>query len=210
MIDQKYWNNYYKKTVNALHPSPFAMHCIDKKRADLGQIIDVGCGNGRDSFYFLECGLNVIGLDSSATVIENNNSRLSDLEKNYIKFNNEDFCKFDYSNIKNSFSVYSRFTLHAIDHLSEDIFFKNLLGANNLNYFCFEVRTIKDDIYGLGECVGKHAFISSHYRRFIDPEEYYKKLSKFFIMEEFDERKGFSPTKEDNPTLLRGICKRRY
>ena len=48
-----YWNNYYGN-VKILKESSFArfiMKFIGKNRKEK-KIIDIGCGNGRDSFYF--------------------------------------------------------------------------------------------------------------------------------------------------------------
>ena len=66
-MDKSYWNNFYKavsadkKTFTEVdgrvlgapkHESPFARFCLTNLMKDVGTIVDVGCGNGRDSFFF--------------------------------------------------------------------------------------------------------------------------------------------------------------
>lgn len=73
-----------------------------------------------------------------------------------------------------------------------------------------EVRSIHDDIYGKGECVGKHAYIfDSHFRRFIDKEELIFALTQlgFEILYEAESR-GFAPYKDQDPVLIRIVAKK--
>ena len=55
--------------------------------------------------------------------------------------------------------------------------------------FLGKARTINDEIYGQGKKVGKHEYITSHYRRFIDPNNLKKELSKFLKITYFKESK---------------------
>ena len=48
------------------------------------------------------------------------------------------------------------------------IIFQN---KKKLDFIFIETRTIKDELYGVGKKIGRHEFISSHYRRFIDTNE---------------------------------------
>ena len=73
-----YWNNYYKK--NILHntkPSNFSKFCYNKfiKNGRKKNILDIGCGNGRDAIFFFKKGLKVACIDKSDVVIKINKNR---------------------------------------------------------------------------------------------------------------------------------------
>ena len=76
--DEKYWDNYYAgrdvKTVFMSEPSLFASSMLDKYMKEGKELIELGCGNGRDSLYFAEKGLNVIGIDASQVIIKDRKS----------------------------------------------------------------------------------------------------------------------------------------
>ena len=76
--------------------------------------------------------------------------------------------------------------------------------------FFIEARSTKDELYGKGKKVAKNAFIyNNHFRRFIDKQEFERKLEELgFKIIFIEEKKGFSQTKESNPTLIRLIVKK--
>ena len=66
--DRDYWNTYYNKKLELDYPSNFARDIV--KNLKKGSVlIDLGCGNGRDSLFFAENGLNVIAIDMSEAAI---------------------------------------------------------------------------------------------------------------------------------------------
>ena len=129
--------------------------------------------------------------------------------RNYVNFFKADFTNFEYDNYTaKNYSIYSRFTLHAINYKEEEVFLQNIFNIRKLDYVLIEARTIRDNLYGNGTNVGLHEYVTSHYRRFIDPEILIKKLEKYFKIIYAEENIGFSIIKNDNPTLIRLICKR--
>ncbi len=207
-MEIKYWDGFYDKNGAPLKPSHFASY-IEKEYSDqVDSIIDVGCGNGRDSFYFASKGINCTGIDQSDSAVKINNSNIS-FDISNLNFIQGDFPSFDYKSLNlDKFSIYSRFTLHSIDYNEEKVFFDNLKGLDCLDYFFIEVRSINDAIYGDGREVGKHEFITSHYRRFIDPQDLHKQLSNSFEIIFFDESQGYSKTENDDPCLIRVVAKK--
>ena len=85
----------------------------------------------------------------------------------------------------------------------------SLKKQKKLEYIFIECRTIRDDLYGKGKKIGKHEFIDTHYRRFIDPKEFKRRLSKFFKISYFKESKNFAKFKKENPCILRLIAKKK-
>ena len=67
-MDKSYWNKYYSKKLGVQEPSSFAVYVL-KMMSDGDSILELGCGNGRDSFFFAEHGIQVFALDQSEIVI---------------------------------------------------------------------------------------------------------------------------------------------
>ena len=67
-MNKSYWDNYYAKTIGIETPSTFASYVSDlMKKGE--SILELGCGNGRDSFYFAKKGFHVFAIDQSKIVI---------------------------------------------------------------------------------------------------------------------------------------------
>lgn len=210
-MEKKYWDSFYLQDGAPDKQSNFATFIANEYSKFCNLIMDVGCGNGRDSFYFASQGIKSIGIDQSDEVIKKNNNFKESLPSSFIKpeFYKGDYPSFNYEKLNlDKFCIYSRFTLHSINYDEEKIFFENISNLDGLDYIFIEVRSINDSIYGDGTMVGKHEFITSHYRRFIDPEDLHKKLSESFEIIYFIESHGFSKTEVDDPCLIRLVAKK--
>ena len=89
----KYWNTFYKCAVNKIninHPSQFAVFTVGEAR-DINTILEFGCGNGRDAFFFSKYFKKIYAFDSSKEIINKNN-------KQYSKIDNLKFLKYDLNN----------------------------------------------------------------------------------------------------------------
>ena len=60
----------------------------------------------------------------------------------------------------------------------------------------------------IGKKIGKHEYYTDHYRRFVVPKELKKKLSNKFKIIFFKLSKNFAKYKNENPKVLRIICKK--
>ena len=68
-----YWEKFYKKVrKKRLSRSKFADFVLKKINKNY-TLIDFGCGDGRDSFYFAKYIKKTIGIDSCRYVIKENN-----------------------------------------------------------------------------------------------------------------------------------------
>lgn len=204
--DKEYWNSYYASATVGVKPSDFARKIeIDLPRN--AQILELGCGNGRDSLYFLSKGHDVTAVDGSDTAID----RLCELtgSEGRALFVCDNFvnCKVLYQMKYDC--IYSRFTLHAITEEQENEMLKNAMGALTKNGFlCIEARTIHDEIYGKGLKVSDDSYIyDDHFRRFIDVDKFGKKLKHMgYRIISLEESKGFSKTEKSDPMLMRCIA----
>lgn len=205
--DTDYWNCVYSNQEIISNPSPFALKVLDDviSRGG-GNLLDIGCGNGRDSLFFLQNGINVVGIDASVEAI----TKLNSLNlKNLGQFICDDFvrCLTVYQIMYDS--IYSRFTLHAITEKQEDDLLKNVYSALKENgRFYLEARSINDDLFGKGTLNGKNSYIyDGHFRRFISIDELTDKMTRIgFKIISSEEGKGFSKTNDSDPVLIRIVA----
>ena len=202
-----FWNNFYKKKI-IVSPSNFAKYCKSNFLSKNSKLLEIGCGNGRDSFYFEKNKLIVTAVDKSKKAIEINNKKNKNKNIKFfnININNKKFLelgKFDF--------IYARFFLHTINQISENKLIRNLtkLGIVKKTIILFEFRTVKDPLFNLGKKLKKNERFTDHYRRFIDVNELKKKLmkiNKFKIMK-IIESKGLAKFKKEDPVVCRLIIK---
>lgn len=210
--DEDYWNKYYKdknaQGISLNKPSLFAQYVFSKYMKTGKELVELGCGNGRDSLYFADRGLNVTGIDASQVAIK-------ELQQKNTLHNCMFICD-DFVNVESIYQIqydycYSRFTLHAISEYQEtQILLKayDMLKADG--YLFVETRSINDGKYGLGQAVEKNAFINDgHYRRFIDLVELVTKVTDIgFKVIEQEESNEFAPYKNEDAVCIRLIAQR--
>ena len=180
--DIDYWNEYYRHNAASVdnRPSEFAKYIESGflYERNPAHILELGCGNGRDSLFFLSKGHKITAIDGSDVAIEmlnritNSNNALfvcGDFVKNKALYQMKYDC------------IYSRFTLHAISEEQEDELLDNArYSLNNNGILAIEARTTNDEIYGKGIEIENNAFIyNEHYRRFIDVNEFRKKIENW-------------------------------
>ncbi len=205
--DVGYWNRFYENCPEIEKPSLFAENVLGKMEKDKN-LLELGCGNGRDSLYFARNGLNVTAIDASDVAIEKLQQANMHSEEDVCFICDDFVCaatifvgQFDY--------CYSRFSLHAINEEQENELIRNVYGTlKGGGQFFIEVRSINDDIYGLGEKISKNTYIyQGHFRRFIVKKELEDKLQKVgFSISYSEERRGFAPFGESDPPVIRIIA----
>ena len=208
-MDRKYWEEYYAASGPSQQPSDFARFCAGLYKKSYSHIFDIGCGNGRDTLFFGSRSLRCTGIDQCEVAISKNESKRSLLGV-AASFVVADFSTYDYEGTEaGAYSLYSRFTLHAISVAEEDRLFLHLNSGKRLKALFIEARSIRDDLYGQGEQVGPHEFVTSHYRRFIDPDTLKERLEENYDIEYFKEARGFARTETEDPCLIRVVATRR-
>ena len=209
-MDKMYWKKYYETNRIGEEPSQFAKYILTKylDQTDV-HLLELGCGNGRDSIFFAENGVNVNAVDQ----IED---QILFLKQKFKSVDNLDFYCGDFTtlNFGESYDIiYSRFTLHSINYKEQvrvlDWAFKHL-SDNGL--FCIEVRGKKNELYGKGEAVADEidAYIyDQHYRRFIELGQLTNDLVRLGFKVEFaEEGPGFAPYEGSDETFIRVIVRR--
>ena len=214
-MDKKYWNTYYQqhgKDKGISKCSSFAQFCLDNFFIEKNyNIVELGSGNGRDAIFLAHYKHNVIAIDQSIAAIDIEKLSL-DLEvAQYLHPKALDFIQEDYSQYEKIDVFYSRFTIHSITKVDEELLLPNVYNALSSNgLFCIEVRTIKDPLYGVGESCGEDTFITdNHQRRFINSSVFRKQVLDLGFKElYFIEEDNLSIYKNDNPVLMRIILQK--
>jgi len=172
--------------------------------------VELGCGNGRDSFFFAEKGNNVIGIDQSDTVIGINNARVPEfIVGGKLQFVADDFTKPNlakYAAVKANV-VYSRFTLHSItedEQANVVSWVYDYLPPGGL--FLIECRTKNDPMLTKGKRLSENEAVTDHYRRFLDASAFLSLvLAKGFKARYFIESDNLAVFKDDNPVVARYV-----
>ena len=207
-MNKDYWTDIYKHNkINHYECSSFAKFIKDRYNT-IDNIVDLGCGNGRDSCFFASHGIYTIAIDQSTHSI--NNNPIYENTKHALQVIQDDFVNFDYSKIEADL-FYSRFTLHSITSHDEDVLLKSV--KENLSeggMFAIEARTTKDPKFRIGKHISDTTYFNDgHTRRFIDSQEFLNEvLSLGFKIRYFNEQDNLSIYKDDNPVLMRIILEK--
>lgn len=201
--DTDYWDKYYENNEAPIEASLFAQWVLQYLQKGKS-ILELGCGNGRDSLFFYKNGLNVTGIDASSKSI-------NELSKSFGTEGNLCFICDDFVCSSTIFSgqydyVYSRFSLHAINKEQELEVIQNVFKVlKQGGKFFIEVRSVNDELYGKGKKVDEDSYIyNGHYRRFIRISSLLDELKNIgFEIYYAKEDINFAPYQGCNPPIIR-------
>lgn len=208
-----YWREYYKSAEIPEIPSQFAVFTLGElSGTDI--FIDVGCGTGRDSFFFARQGYPTIGVDRSETAISRcletrDTNKLGHLHFECASVNSPSFSQKIENSLKkmkagNVVTIYARFFMHAITENEERMFLQSIQKLPDIYNIrlAFEFRTIRDKL--------QKKLTPDHYRRFIEPHTFFARASSAgFEPVYFIEGFGFAKFKDDDAHVARFIFNRK-
>jgi len=207
--DKTYWEKYYNRKssidIGFNNPSGFAKFIIEFLDNSHTNIIELGCGNGRDSIFFAENGKTVFAVDQC----ENTVFELNKIYKN-LSAGTDDFTNMPIDLELKPDAIYSRFTMHSVDEEGEN---RTIDWASQVlqpgGLFLLEARTVLDPLCGQGDNRGRNVWYTDHYRRFVIANEILEKFkNKGFEILFSLEQNNLAVYKDDNPTVLRMIAKK--
>lgn len=203
-----YWERFYSKKPDR-KPAPSQFAAFVAQETDASMIIEVGCGNGRDSLFFADLGFNVFGMDGSEAAIETCQASAIDRGIERVEFRCATVGTSEFetalSSLRKSHSgsvmVYARFFLHAISENEQDSFFRTLRKSLAPgDRVAFEYRTLRD---AAGAKV-----TSDHYRRYISPPDIFSAASHLgFNVEYAVEGYGLAKFRHDDAFVARCIMR---
>jgi SAM-dependent methyltransferase len=197
-----YWDDFYKtlKKDTLTLPSQFACFAL-MEMGEIKNIIEFGCGNGRDSFFFASYQKSVVAVDASSEAIARNSERFKNLLN--IKFLCCDVTgelPEEIIGIESPKVLYARFFLHAIDNGGIDNFLTNCAGImTEKDKLFMEYRTSEDEF--------RRKELKDHFRNYLKPKGVERLLvSKGFQTQYFVEGVGFAKWKKDDASVARHVC----
>jgi len=215
--ENSYWNSFYSKFALAI-PSQFCVLTATEVNKSDQPIVEFGCGNGRDSMYLASQGFNVYACDLSKEAIDYNQTKSKEHLDANVHAGSIEFWSVDATNRKQvesiidqaraqgntgNVTIYSRFFMHSIDEVQEDLFLDalsaTLVEGDEIHS---EYRSKEDEalpkVYGKG-----------HYRRYIDTPALVQKLqSKGFDTVYEITGRGMAKYKNEDPFVIRIIVRK--
>ncbi|MGH6785451.1 MAG: class I SAM-dependent methyltransferase [Novosphingobium sp.] len=211
-----YWGSYYDKREAPVLPSQFAVFVANEVLTGalpaVGTVVDIGCGNGRDTLFFLRHGFKVRGLDRSPAAI----AACQEVLKGYdAGVGSQGAFRHGPADSRESWDwlgdggegpvlIYARFFFHAIDQRAEAAVLAQaarLLGRRG-GALCAEFRTHLD------EAAAK--VTPTHYRRFIVPDDFASQVQATGLQVAWrTEGRGMAKYRSDDAHVARFIAQAR-
>ena len=195
-MDKKYWENIYnKQDAVPSEPSAFALFIVnmlvDQKEHNIHSIVDLGCGNGRDSYYLAKYST-VVGIDLATKPDDKTNVTFLQQSMDDIEGQHD--------------LMYMRFSLHSIPEEVEEKVLNHAM--KNCKYVAIEARSTSDKLSGgKGENSVETSYASKHYRRYIDKEIIVSKLKdRGFNILHVSESDTYAKYKGTSPTCVRVVA----
>jgi|TARA_B100001093_G_scaffold222362_1_gene213172 ubiquinone/menaquinone biosynthesis C-methylase UbiE len=200
-----FWNKYYNSKDNNNKPSNFALFINKKYITKNTYLVDVGTGDGRDTFYLRKKAKHIYSIDQSNIAIKKNRLKARRLGVKNVTFKNLSSNHLKKITNKKINFIYARFFIHAINEVNEDIFLKSIKkNFESKTIISLEFRTIKDVLMKKGKKLSKYERLTDHYRRFIDTKKFENKLKKLNYRVLYKKQGiNLSKSPNDNPHLCR-------
>ncbi|GAA4722332.1 hypothetical protein GCM10023350_00500 [Nocardioides endophyticus] len=204
-----YWADFYARTEYTTGSTFFEF--VSDRPGTPGTVVDIGCGDGRDSCAFGATGSRVLGLDQSPVGIEHARRRAADLGLDRVEFRTCDVSRVEdlgaaLDAVRDSAGAptlfYLRFFLHAIRERVQVALLDAIdAHARPGDQLAAEFRTDRD-----ADTSKVHP---KHYRRFQNGPELVADLQRRgWTIEHQEERSGLSPYGEEDPVLMRVVARR--
>jgi SAM-dependent methyltransferase len=188
----KIWDKVYSNDSAFFgeEPSDFAQKCYgDFKRYDVKRLLELGCGQGRDSIFFASKCLDVYAVDSSKVAIENINQKIrgKNISLHLSQIEVRQTLPFDSSHFD---AVYSHmfYNMRFIDEELKFLFKESSRVLKNNGLLYFSVRSDKDVLYNKGKKIDSNIYeINGFQIRFFTKPQIKSVLSNHFEIKKIEE-----------------------
>jgi len=180
MTDKEFWKEKWVNPEDRI-PNPFTKKVYKiLKDKQYKKLLDIGCGDGRDTLYFAKKGFHVTAVDFSTSGIEHLQKEKEDLNITCLQGKIQDI---QFS--ENSFDViYAHLSLHYFDDKITTNIFTNLHSILKKNgMICIKVKSTNDKLCGKGKKIEENMYLyEDQIRHFFDKKYLKEKLHKFKII----------------------------
>lgn len=204
--DKAYWQDFYAKAVAPIFPSQFAVFVQSWLLGQDINMVEFGCGNGRDSQFFHGQGHSVTVTDQHVSdelqTLAGRSERFNFVEGDVTETSAEVFSTLAQSKPDAQQVIYSRFFQHSIPEAVEKQMLVNIAehmdpGALLFFEFRLEQDTDIDKIF------------KAHFRRFPSSDLFVNTVDGFGLKCIYRaEGTGFANYKEEDPYVGRFVFKR--
>ncbi len=201
-----YWDTYYAARSSTRRPLPsqFATFVAGELEGP-HRVIELGCGNGRDSIFFAGNGHDVTGVDGSQAAVDACSALAAALGEpaTFLRAAIDDpELAQRLSGSDGPHAVYARFFVHAITDEEEKTFLDLCAGITSPgDVLAVEYRTVRDQV-GAKET-------GAHYRRFVLPASFQSRASeRGFEVTYAVEGFGFAKWRHDDAYVARTLFRR--
>lgn len=183
MDQKKLWQTKWSDKTSQLPPNNFASMAYKLIKPKHKSLLDLGCGNGRDSFYFAHKGLQVTAADWSKSGLDQLRKLVEEKKVANLEVIQQDISKLTLK--PNSFDViYAHLSLHYFDDKTTKKIFNKLHGVLKRDGLLFvKCKSTDDILYGRGREIEENMYEHrDHIRHFFDKEYMTALLAKFQII----------------------------
>jgi len=188
-----YWDNLYSKNdyfgTGQTILANFAKDIIEKN--SIKNMLELGCGQGRDSVFFAKLGCNIVAVDISENAIKFVEKIKYDENLKNLQLITHDIQKpLNFQNSKFDM-VYSNLSLQFFDLSQLSKIFSNIADIMLPDsFFLFSTKKAGDKYYNFGNKISDSAFESKGVTRFFfTKSELESLLENFFTIISFEEDK---------------------
>ncbi|CAM8667205.1 AdoMet_MTases domain containing protein [Oxalobacteraceae bacterium] len=199
--NEEYWNNFYSYDNELpLESSNFAAYVLRflqtlPEISSYKNILDIGCGNGRDAYFFSSQGYKVTGIDSCAKV-----------ETDKFQFQKKNIFDYEINELHEFDVCYLRFLIHTLSEQECDQLFARLALLPTETLIAIETRSTtnitkeeKLETF-FSSPIGDEHFTMLYSKHYMD-----QKISDKFIILESSDSSDVDQFKSENPFCLRYI-----
>jgi SAM-dependent methyltransferase len=201
-----YWDEYYAARANTRRPLPSQFATFVAGELDgPHRVIELGCGNGRDSLFFSAYGHQVTGVDGSQAAVSACAS-LAEALGEPVTFLHSVIDDPDLADRltggEEPMALYARFFVHAITDEEEQVFLDLAAKVTRPgDLLAVEYRTLRDQV-GAKET-------GTHYRRFVLPATFQARaLERGFQVTYAVEGFGYAKYRHDDAYVARTLFRR--